>query len=421
MIYDKELSPPAYRRRSVRRELSFFGEQQNAVSAYGLHFKQTARGLVCAEGAELLGSAKTLLPGQGYTARLYEYAGGAVVTPSGERFPFPSEPAAIFCFLSAEGEEQHFALSDDGCFFLKTDGAERIGDGAACGAIHGERLFLAKGSLLRWSAPLDVKFGPQTAQTAGQVALPSADGDILAMLSLKDTLYLFREQGIAVLSVLGDTLGFTARHLPAPCGIVGASVRKCGDGAMFLADNGLYSFDGKQCKLLPASGFSELDLSGTSTAVSDEKYYATALYNGEKCILCVENGQGHLIRARAEKLIGGEKLLFTAGGELFRLTERGLPPMRRKECALRTERSFLGLSARRKFLDGILIEGNGHFRVEAKGERGLPRAVFGKAGEPLRFPLPVRGSGFSFDIRTLDENACIKALVFDLREETATW
>ncbi len=432
MIYEKELTAPVYKRRSVRREFSLSGEKTGALTAAALHFKPSARGIVCAEGARRIGKSKHLLCTEGHAEELFEYADGALLSPAGERFPFEREPLSIFCFVLPGGGKEYFALTEDGCFRLRAEksgqeeseqegGAEKVGEGGVCGAVHGERLFVAGGSDLRWSAPLDPANSAEGVQTAGHTVLPSADGDILAAVSLGDELYLFRERGIAALSVRGDALAFAAWHIPAPCGVRAGSVRKCGGAVLFLAGDGLYSFDGKSCKLLFDGGTYGLDLSDTDTAVCGDRYYAAASYNGERCIWCIGNGEAHLIRARAEKLTGGEKLLFTAEGELYELTGRGLPPLRRKECVMRTEKSHFGLSARQKFLDAILIEGKGHFRVEAKGECGLPRAVFGRAGERLRFPLPVRGCGFSFDIRTLDEDACIRAAVFDLREEVARW
>ncbi len=419
MIYEKTLKTPTLSRRSIRCEICLFGEKNGAISAYGLHFKQSAKGIVCAEGAISLGAEKKFLLTSGHAAERFERTDGALLSPSGTRYPFAQTPLSLFCFITKTGEKEYYALTESGCYKLGAGSAEEAGGGGSCGAVHAERLFVADGYRLRWSAPLEPQNSQEGTQTAGHTDLPSADGEVLAMLSFRDTLYLFRERGIASLGVRGDALAFTASHISAPHGIVKGSVHRCGESILFLAENGLYSFDGKSCKRLNAGGFSELDLSNPSTAVCGESYFATAVFSGEKCIWCINGEEGHLIRARAEELFGGEDLLFTAEGELFRLTERGLPAMRRKECVLKTERSLFGLSARRKFLDGILIEGRGHFRVEARGERGLPRAVFGRAGDRLRFPLPVRGTSFSFELKTLDEDACVKAVVLDLREEAA--
>ena len=421
MIYEKTLKTPVFHRRSIRREIVLFGEKNGAISAYGLHFKQSAKGIVCAEGATSLGAEKKFLRTAGHAEETFEITDGALLSPSGTSYLFPQTPLSLLCFVAKTGEKEYYALAKDGLFKLSEEGAEEAGGGGNCGAVHAERLFVADGYHLRWSAPLEPQNSEEGTQTAGHTDLPSADGDVLAMFSFKDTLYLFRERGIASLGVRGDALAFTASHISSPHGIVKGSVHRCGESILFLAENGLYSFDGKSCKRLNAGGFSELDLGNTSTAVCGDSYYATAVFGGEKCIWRVNGEEGHLIRARAETLFGGEDLLFTAEGELFKLTERGLPPMRRKECVLKTERSLFGLSAQRKFLDGILIEGRGHFRVEARGERGLPRAVFGRAGDRLRFPLPVRGSSFSFEFKTLDEDACVKAVVLDLREEAAAW
>lgn len=421
MIYRKEIVAPGFRRRSVRREISLFAEKSGSVSAYGLHFRDGGRGIVCAEGARSLGAEKQLIATKGHAEELFGCEDGMLRSPAGESYPLSSLPNQLLCFVSEAGEKEYFALMDNVCLRIKTDGAESVGVGGVCGAVHGERIFTANGFTLCWTAPLHPDGRAEGTQKMGHTDLPSADGSILEMISFRDELYLFRERGIAVLAVRGDALDFTAKHLPAPGEIAAGSVRKCGNGIYFLSGNELYRFDGKKYERLNAGGFSELDLEGACTAVCGDRYFATARFNGENCIWCVQGEKGHLIRARAEKLFGGEKLLFAAEGELFELTERGLPPMRKRECVLKTEHSLFGLSLRPKYLDGILIEGRGHFHIEARGERGLPRAVFGRAGEALRFPLPVRGAGFTLKLKTLDEDACVKAVVLDLREEVAKW
>ncbi len=425
MIVKKELSAPAFTARSVRRKISLFGEESGAISAGGIHFRQRDGKIVCAEGIEPIGEyAATLMVSGGHAAVRMDVLPPVIEAPAEELvFPFSQKPNAIFCFTAKDGEQIFLAATDGGCYRLERSHASAAGEGGKCGAVHGERLFLADGSRLSWSAPLDPTDREQAAQGAGHVDLPSADGEILSVVSLKEELFLFRERGIARLDVKGDTRNFSAEHIPFAGGSIRAgSVQKCGDVVRFLTENGLYSFNGERCVRLRHCGTSRLDTENAVTAACGGNYYATVKYCGEACIWCVdEEERGHLIRAKAEQLAGGERLLFVEGGVLYGLTPRGLPASHRQECVLTAERSLFGLSARPKYLDGIVVEGKGHFRVEARGERGLPRAVFGRAGEKLRFPMPVRGCGFSLELRTIEENAEVGAVVLEIREEARRW
>lgn len=422
MIYEKKLSAPAFNRRNVRRKISLFQEKSGAISAYGLHFKQTEEGIVCAEGADFLQKrAPRLFASEGH-ARIQFTHDNSVIASSEGVFPFSYEPNALVCFVTKENERKFIAVCAEGSFELFGNHSDRIGEGGTCAAIFGERLFTADGYRLSWTAPFELTEETSGTQGAGHADLPSADGEILRVCALGEELFLVRERGIAKLQAKGDTLGFVAAHVPFSGGkIRKGTVQNCGAQIKFLTESGLFSFDGSRCAHQSSCGFSALDLSETATAACGGNYYATASFEGERCIWCVSEEGGHLIRARAEQLSGGEDLRFLAEGKIYALTERGLPAMHRKDCLLKTEYSLLGLSSRQKYLDGILVEGKGRFHVSARGESGLPRSVYGKAGEKLRFPLPVKGRGFSVEVGTLDEDACLKALVFDLREETGKW
>lgn len=427
MIYEKELCAPVLRHRTARRTLTLFGGAESAIRANGLHFRETDRGICCAEGAkfeEALGAGDLLLTASGHVLTQFIYRDGAL-SADGLRFPLASAPHTVLSYVSPQGATMYFAVTDADCFLLTADGeAERVMNGAACGCVRGERLFFASGSKLCWTKPLSPLETDIALRGAGEVELPSPLGDIHTLVSFDDRLYAFRERGVARITTPGDELSYRAEELPYAGGKIGkGTVRPCGGEVLFLAENGLYCLGEGKCVRLSGCGDAFADLTEAVTATAGGKYYAAVRAMDERCIWCVEPARrsGHLIRMRAEQLAGGEKLLFAEEGKLYSLTERGLPAMRRRECVLKTESVFLGLAPRNKFLDGIMIEGEGNFRVEAKGEYGMKRAVYGRAGEMLRFPLPVRGRGFSLDVRTIEENACIRTVVFDFREEVAKW
>lgn len=424
MIYEKELLAPTYRRRSLRRRLSLFKEEDGCLLAHGLHFRASSKGICCAEGVVKRGELvpeEVPLVSTGHTRDLFTYVNNLVLR-DGVSYPVSERPKQILSYCLTEGKPDYYALLSVGCVQLHAAGGHgHLADGADCGLVLGERIFLAKGSRLQWTKPFSPMEEEHSLHGRGEVWLPSENGDIHSLAEERGVLYAFRDRGITRLAVYGDELNFRASELPYAGGkIYAGTVQPCGDRVLFLSESGLYSLRNGKCEPLYGCGEGFLDFTGTSTASAGGKYYATVRYRGEECLWCVEPSlqRGHLIRLRADGIAGGEELYFTAEGTLYALTERGLPLQRRRECALKTEYSLLGLSSRNKFLDGVTVEGSGNFRIEARGEHGAPCAVCGRAGEPLRFPRPVRGTGFTLDIRTVDAGACIRSLVFDLREET---
>lgn len=422
MIYEKQLSAPAFRRRKVRRELSLFGG--SGLCAQASHFREDG-GLVCAEGGEFIEKFPSgrLYVCEGHSPVRFVFRSGALLSEGEENFFIGTEPEALFCYLSQEGKKKYYALLKSGLYELASSSPVPVGAGGSCGAVHRERLFTADGVRVHWSAPLAPSEHEEKLQGAGHLDLPSARGDILAMFSFRGKLALIRERGVSLLSAGGSTLDFMAEEIPFSCGRVQKGTAcVCGEEILFLTGDGLYAFDGTRCVRRQDSGFSALDCEAAAAASYGGNYYALVRFRGERCIWCVDAaGRGHVIARRAEQLAGGEKLYFAEEGELFSLTPRGLPAYGRQECTLVTERSLLGLSCGNKFLDAVTVEGEGRFRAEARGEYGLPRAASGRAGERIVFPLPVRGNTFTLSLRTLEERARIRAVVFDLREEVPKW
>ena len=334
-------------------------------------------------------------------------------------------PKSIAIYRTENGDELLFVMTEYGLSLMKNGFWMSVawapeGD---CACIAAERLIIANGDKVFWSHPLSPDDWQRSLQGAGYIELPSREGNILEMFSMKEHVYLLRERGITRLTVKGDPLTFAAENIPCPFGkIIPNSVRLCGDKIVFLTDSGVYNFDGTKATRISDCGFSEVDFGKDILSASYQGKYcaAVSLKNGDECLWLIDptESEGHFLRMRAQVLAGGDSLLFANEGKLYRLTERGLSPDGR--CAsLISERSLLGLSGREKYLDGVTIEGSGYFSVEAQTERGTFKRVSGAAGERLQFPAPLHGVSFSLQIKTICENAAIQGLTFDIREESA--
>ena len=415
------LKTPALTPKRVRVTPSLFAEASGKTAAFALNFK--ARGsALCSVGGrkfceQLPAGASKLFTAEDGT--LFVWTGSALVA-GGNTFPLPEAPLEVLSF-SGEAGREYYALT--------SSGLDRLGEGTVPGApagsasaFFGERLFIASGETLFYSAPLAPKDWAQSADGAGSVVLPSAGGNILKLVPDRGRLLLFRERGVTALSAPGDFLGFEAEELPCAVeGLMPSSVARCGSRVLFCSKEGIFSLKGETLSRLSGCGERIAFSRGVTAVSAGERYYAAVtLKDGEKCILEIEGEGAALYRLEAESLAGG-KFRFLKEGSLYALDEEAAGD---KEAVLELPLSTFGLFKVR-YLNAVLIEGEGLFRAELRAEpcagapMPAPRFVSGRAGEEVRLNPPMRGSAFALKVRFFSAGAKLSAVTLTLREGKA--
>ena len=417
------LHTPALTQKRVRVRPSLFAEASGKTAAFALNFK--ARGsALCSVGGrkfceQLPAGASKLFTAEDGT--LFVWTGSALIA-GGNTFPLPEAPLEVLSF-SGEAGKEYYALT--------SSGLDRLGEGAVPGApagstaaFFGERLFIASGETLFYSAPLAPKDWAQSADGSGSVVLPSAGGNILKLLPDRGRLLLFRERGVTALSAPGDFLGFEAEELPCAVeGLMPSSVARCGSRVLFCSKEGIFSLKGETLSRLSGCGEQRIAFGrGVSAVSSGERYYASVtLRDGEKCILELDGEGAALYRLEAESLAGGGAFRFLKEGSLYALDEEAAGE---QEAVLEFPLSTFGLFEVR-YLDGLLVEGEGLFRAELRAEpcagapKPAPRFVLGRAGEEVRLIPPLRGGAFALRVRFLSARAKLSAVTLALREGKA--
>lgn len=124
------------------------------------------------------------------------------------------------------------------------------GSDAAC-TFH-ERLFFAeKPFTVRFSAPLDCGTWEDSSDESGAIEFTSERGEIIELTAFKEAIYIFRERGIEKLDAKGAARDFSHETLSYGGGnILIGSVGICGEDILFLAEDGLYAFDGAKARRL---------------------------------------------------------------------------------------------------------------------------------------------------------------------------
>lgn len=114
--------------------------------------------------------------------------------------------------------------------------------------LHFERLFvttMGEKAQVLFSNDLDPTNWSINLDEAGFIEMVDERGALNRVISFNDYLYVFRDYGISRITAFGDQEGFSVSHLfVSSAKIFPNSVCVCGDRILFLASNGLYSFDG---------------------------------------------------------------------------------------------------------------------------------------------------------------------------------
>ncbi len=434
MRYEKKIAIPNFRRRKIAREFSLFETETAGISARrALHARLRGKTLSFAEGSELVLDLSQSIP-EGISALYFGGLSGLFYAYSNgnKLYSVKENGSCVFHStlyglrgvaeaLDRNDLRQTYAVSNEGVLQTTVNSLRVIKNecSPACIAYHYERIFYAEGDKISYSTPVNTENLEESVQNAGEILLPEGNGSALALLSYKEKLYLFRERGIMQLRALGDTLNFKVTTVPFACGkIVQNSVACSGRYVYFCTESGVYRFNGAYCtrvKNVPVFNVAE----GVSAACFDGKYYLAFSYGeGKRAILCVDEEESpRLIAANATALAGGDALYYAEGGKIYRLTEKGVCVGDSRGFCYESECTGLGLSAGRKRLEFLTVEGEGELHAHVKNERGEGVCMRGRAGEHFRLPKPLCGNAYSVKITSQDESLRLTGITFGIEEE----
>ena len=146
--------------------------------------------------------------------------------------------------------------------------------------LEGEKISLA------FSANLDPTNWNFDIDEGGFIDFVDERGKLEKVVSFNDYVYVFREHGISRITAYGDQSEFSVNHIyTSSSKIYGQSVAVCGEIIMFLANDGIYAFDGLNVKKIEL-GFEKYLSKRNNLAVGafhKGKYYVAcqALFDGE--------------------------------------------------------------------------------------------------------------------------------------------
>ena len=199
-----------------------------------------------------------------------------------ENLELNSKPVAVNYRLNGE-DCTIFSSPNDAMFVLGlSGGVVTVADAPFISsmAIHYERLFATtdgEQSKIWFSDDLDPTNFSVGLDEAGFIEMLDERGALKKVISFNDYIYIFRDYGITRLSAYGEQTNFNVSQLFVSSGkIYPNSVCVCGDEIIFLASDGLYSFNGLNAtKILDniSLGFTGQNNENAMAAYLENKYY----------------------------------------------------------------------------------------------------------------------------------------------------
>lgn len=147
--------------------------------------------------------------------------------------------------------------------------------------VHYERLFVTsrdERTRVYFSENLDPRSWNISAVGGGFIDMTDERGFSNKVVSFGNYLYVFRDHGISRITAFGDQSEFSVVHMFVTAGrIYPSSITICGDRIMFLASDGLYAFDGYECRRV---------LENLSGLIAPDDDCASAYFDGRYYLAC---------------------------------------------------------------------------------------------------------------------------------------
>ncbi len=260
---------------------------------------------------------------------------------------------------------------------------------------------------LMYSAPFAPTDYTANVDDSGVIALRHDAGKIVGLTTLKNCLCVLYEYGISMIETGGTARSFVRRDVAYGGGrIFGETVCVAsvgGEKACFLAEDGIYRFDGarveKICRNIPIRAVVD---ASCGSAVCEGRYYVT--FTGEdylKKTVCVdlESGLGEETFLMYGLYSVNGKAVCRHRTNLYVLTESGELPSG-VEAVFQVSKTNFSVTGN-KTLAALRFTGEGSFELQvSSGKTSKTQTVVFEGGF-ARVPISLRGHRFSLTVKPL--------------------
>ena len=296
--------------------------------------------------------------------------------------------------------------------------------------LHYERLFVTvdgEKNAVWFSDDLDPTNWDASLAGGGFIQMVDERGALNKVISYLNYVYVFRDYGISRITAYGAQTDFSVSNLFVSSGrIFPGSVALCGDAVVFLADDGLYMFDGVSTKKM-LKGLDAIIESGENSCAfyADGKYYlafrrvtdadtvgceAGEYVNNALLVLDLNGGDYSLSRgvdiACFCRPDSGRTIAVTGDGKAGRVEKCGAlfgVPLLKK---WRVPKTDLG-DVRKKFVREICLASEGDVRIVLRSDTREKSVEFGGGAEVQKKRVTFPGRRIGFDIISEEASACV--------------
>lgn len=325
----------------------------------------------------------------------------------------------VVTYCSETGEHTDYAFGTGGAHAIRGETLTYLpGLGkATSGAIFRERLFLALGSTITYTAPLSTDTVELSEEDTGKISLSEVGGEILALIPHEDRLLVFRTHEILKLRADANDLNFSFSKVNFDGGEIEAgSVQKCGKYVVFRTERGFYTFDGATCEKAQLGDETVTFPHHGMSAAHAGIYYTAAKYDSSECLLAYdpESKEFFVMGGIVSMLAGSEKGMWFVTDNY--LTEVGKEGYSIYNFAGFCSEIDLTEKAAKYVLEGVSVAGKGSFTLTLEVGSGRSKSYKIEAFEPakLRHTLPLGRVRIS--LHSFDEDATIREVILHLRE-----
>ena len=254
----------------------------------------------------------------------------------------------------------------------------------------------------------------------GRISFPSEGGKIVALVPFDEAVYVFYEYGVSRIDMAGRARDFSLKRIGYNGGrIFGDTVGVCsvgGEKVFFLAEDGLYRFDGNTaeriCENLAIKPLRDTHV--CAHGVSDGKYFVQYVdKNGTKRAVAVdaEREEGYYFFTTEGLSSDGGKAFCRYEAMPHCLQTRGALPSG-EEYVFEAAGLRFGLAGR-KALKGLSFEGEGAMRVKVDDGRRWREVRLSFSNGRADWRLRMRGEAFRVRL-TLEKGAIVRSMTAEV-------
>lgn len=299
---------------------------------------------------------------------------------------------------------------------------------------HYERLFATAGgdrTSLWFSDDFDPANWYVSLDEAGFIDMPGERGALLKVISFLDYVYVFRSYGIARVTAYASQTEFSASQLFVSSGkIIGDTVTLCGDRIIFLAEDGLYQFDGIYTRRILEGYDGLLCKSGIGSAkgeflngrfylmldleIDGELKRTVINYNiSEKTSYISLYNADDIVKIAADDY---SEIVYIYEGKLCKISQKAKLLNENLKKVWRSPTTDLSSPGEEKLLKEIRLRAKGGFCLSVYS--GREKKTFNRVGKGgfMRIKINIRGSVFGFEIQSVTTGTEISkpVLIYDV-------